>query len=182
MDRAIKRYFDKYRKQGKLPPEIKGKVKGKLFADDELLKAWRNAREGLTWEDKDGNILHGGVDDMLQDGKNLIVVDYKTYGGSQLNEEEKIKFYQNQLDCYSLLLEKNGYKHPGYAYLIFFISKEFLGKSLAEFDVKVVRVKVDSKRALKTFNSAIKLLKSKRPKKHSECEYCAWADDNWKFE
>jgi CRISPR/Cas system-associated exonuclease Cas4 (RecB family) len=182
MDRAIKRYFDKYRAKGELPPEIKGKVVGKLFADTELLTIWRNARKGLSWTDENGDILFGAVDDILEDCKNLIVVDYKTYGGSEINEEEKIAFYQNQLDCYALLLEKNGYKHPGFAYLIFFISKEFLGKGLAEFDVKVVKVKVDSSRALKNFNAAIKLIKGKRPAKHSECTYCAWAEDIAKFE
>ena len=36
--REIKKYFDKYRNVGKMPPEIEGKIEGQLLADLELLK------------------------------------------------------------------------------------------------------------------------------------------------
>ncbi|GAH40896.1 unnamed protein product, partial [marine sediment metagenome] len=32
MDLVIKKYFDKYRLNNELPPEVQGKVTGKLFA------------------------------------------------------------------------------------------------------------------------------------------------------
>ncbi|MDD5700276.1 MAG: hypothetical protein PHH00_03770, partial [Candidatus Nanoarchaeia archaeon] len=51
-----------------------------------------------------------------------------------------------------------------------------------KFDVIVKKVKVDSSRALKTFNAAVKMIKGKRPGKHSTCGFCAWADDSAKFE
>ncbi|MBS3088219.1 PD-(D/E)XK nuclease family protein [Candidatus Pacearchaeota archaeon] len=181
MDRKLKDYFDKYRKLGKLPPELNGKVPGKLYDNLEDMNTWRNAKKGLRWEDSNGNVLLGAIDDCLLDGKNFIVVDFKTYGGSEI-KDDKIAFYQNQLDCYTLLLEKNNLKHPGFAYLIFFMPKEVKENGVVEFNIEVKKVNVDSKRALKTFNSAIKLLEGKRPEKHSECKFCAWADDNWKFE
>ena len=50
MDRKLKIYFDRYRTEGKLPPELEGK----LFEDLKLLDVWRNNRKGLSWQDDDG--------------------------------------------------------------------------------------------------------------------------------
>ena len=181
MDRKLKVYFDKYRKEGKLPPELKGKVEGKLYDNMSDMDAWRNARKGLSFTDEKGNILSGAIDDCLFDGKNFMIIDFKTYGGSEI-KDEKIAFYQNQLDCYALLFEKNGLSHPGFAYLIFFMPMEVKENGIVEFRIEVKKVMVDSSRALKTFGDAVKIARGKRPKKHSECKFCAWADDNWKFE
>lgn len=181
IDRKLKTYFDRYRKEGKLPPEIEGKVDGKLFDDLKLLDVWRNNFKGLEWKDDNGNILMGAIDDCLVEDGKFIVVDFKTYGGSEI-KEEKTEYYQNQLDCYSLLLEKNGYKHPGFAYLIFFMPEEVKEHGIVKFKIEVKKVKANPANALKTYNAAIKLLEGKRPAKHSKCKFCAWADDNWKFE
>jgi hypothetical protein len=180
MDLAIKKYFDGYRAKGQLPPELKGKVEGKLFDDLDLLNVWRNNRKGLSWTDKEGNILMGAIDDCLFDGKNHIVIDFKTRGFEL--KEDSTSYYQNQLDCYALLLEKNGMTHPGFAYLIYFIPLELKEHGEVKFDIQVKKMNVDSQRALKTFNDAIKVLKGKRPARHSECKFCAWADESWKFE
>lgn len=181
MDRKLKIYFDKYRAKGQLPPELKGKVEGKLYDDLAKMNLWRNARKGLSWTDEDGNILAGAIDDCLIDKENFIIIDFKTYGGSEI-KDEKIDFYQNQMDCYALLFEKNGLKHPGFVYLIFFMPLEIKEHGEVKFDIQIKKVNVDSSRALKRFKDALKLINGKRPKKHSECTYCAWADDNWKFE
>ena len=185
MDRKLKIYFDKYRKKGQLPPELKGKVeeKFKLYDDMSKMNLWRSNFKGISWTDEKGNILAGAIDDCLFDTKteNFIIIDFKTYGGSEI-KDEKIEFYQNQMDCYALLFEKNNLKHPGFAYLIFFIPIEVKEHGKVRFDIQVKKVNVDSSRALKRFNDAVKLATGKRPKKHSECTYCAWADDNWKFE
>ncbi len=183
MDRKLKVYFDKYRAKGEMPPELKGKVEGLLFDDLEKMDIWRANRKGLRWKDEKGNELMGAIDDCLFNKKTgeHIVVDFKTYGGSEI-KDDKIEFYQNQMDCYSLLFEKNGLKHPGFAYLIFFMPKEVKENGHVDFEIVVKKVKVNSKRALKTFESAVKIINGKRPKKHSECEFCAWADDSIKFE
>ena len=83
MDKIIKAHFDKFRDRGELPPEIKDHhhTKGlKLFDNEELLKVWRSNFKGIRWEDKEGNILSGAVDNILVNGKKLIVLDYKTKG------------------------------------------------------------------------------------------------------
>lgn len=181
MDRKLKIYFDKYRALKKLPPELKDKVEGKLYNNTEKMDVWRNQFKGLRWEDENGDILFGAIDDCLFDGKKFSIIDFKTYGGSVVGDE-KIEFYQNQLDCYALLFEKNGLKHSGFAYLIFFMPLEVKEHGEIRFDIQIKKVKVDSSRALKTFKDAIRVINGKRPKKHSECKFCAWADDNWKFE
>lgn len=46
MDGVIKKYYDSYRKQGKLPPEVEGKLTDKLLAD----KSYLNPGKAIGWE------------------------------------------------------------------------------------------------------------------------------------
>ena len=63
MDGIIKKYFDRYRTTGQLPPELRGKVKGKLFSDQAVLNGWRNWRKGLRYKDKKTGVsLMGALD------------------------------------------------------------------------------------------------------------------------
>ena len=119
MDKILKTHFDSFRDKGLLPNELKelnGKVS--LFNNIELLKEWRNNLKGIQWTDKNGNIFRGAVDNLLQKGKKLIVLDYKTRGFPL--KEDTAEHYQDQLDIYNLLLRKNGYKTENYAYLLFY--------------------------------------------------------------
>ena len=62
MDSILKTHFDKFRDKGELPPELwnNGECKDmKLFDDKEKLKIWRSNLKGISWTDKEGNILHG---------------------------------------------------------------------------------------------------------------------------
>ena len=125
------------------------------------------------WKDEEGNILFGAIDDCIYDGRKFIIIDFKTYGGSEI-KDEKIEFYQNQLNCYALLFEKNGLKHPRYAYLIFFLPVEVKENGKIKFDIQVKKVSVDSRRALNNFKSAVKIAKGKRPARNPECKFCEW--------
>ena len=81
MDGILKIHFDKFRYKEELPPELcnNGECKNmKLFDDEEKLKIWRSNFKGISFTDKEGNILHGAVDNILQKGKKLIILDYKT--------------------------------------------------------------------------------------------------------
>jgi len=105
-----KDYYDSYRKEGGLPPELQGKVEGKLVPDIELMDDWRNWRRGLSFFDPDLQATLGGaIDECLVDEDIYIPVDFKTRG-SPPKEGQSELFYQTQLDTYSLLLQKNGYK------------------------------------------------------------------------
>lgn len=120
MDLLIKNYFDRYRRLGRTPPKIKDKIRGKPLGDFELLRRWRNWRSGLRYEDKQLNaVLFGALDECFVDGEYYIPVDYKTRGFEL--KEDLMKYYQTQLDCYTLLLQANGYKHLNLSFLIYFI-------------------------------------------------------------
>jgi hypothetical protein len=171
MDRILKTHFDKFRDKGELPPEIKDHhhTKGlKLFDDKALLSVWRNNFKGISWQDSKGNILHGAVDNILTKGKKLIVLDYKTRGFAL--KEDTANYYQNQLDIYNFLLQKNSYETEDYAFLLFYIPSHVLETGEVIFENVLARRNVDVKNAETLFNEAIKLLNSECPV--NGCEWC----------
>lgn len=175
MDLVIKDYFDGYRARGEMPPEVKGKVRGTLFPDREVLERWRNWRLGLRYEDREsGGVLSGALDDCLVEKDKYIPLDYKTRGGDLRGGEEK--YYQHQLDIYSLMLQENGFPAAGAAYLLYYIPKKVAEGGQVRFDVIPHEVKTDTERARETLREAIACLKEPMPARHSECEYCSWGE------
>ncbi len=171
MDKILKTHFDKFMARGELPPEIKDHhhTKGlKLFDNEELLKIWRNNLKGISWTDSKGNNLHGAVDNILTNGKKLIVLDYKTRGFAL--KEDTAEKYQNQLDIYNFLLNKNGYETEDYAFLLFYVPKEVLETGEVVFDAILARRATNIKSAEKLFDKAINLLNSECPTEG--CEWC----------
>ena len=68
MDKILKNHFDSFMEKGELPPELceHGECKSmKLFDDVELLKIWRSNFKGIPWEDKEGNLFRGAIDNIL---------------------------------------------------------------------------------------------------------------------
>ncbi len=175
MDKILKTHFDKLMEKGKLPPELceDGDGKGlKLFNNKELLKIWRNNFKGIRWKDEKGNIFRGAVDNILVNGKKLIVLDYKTRGYPL--KEDTPKHYQDQLDIYNFLLRKNGYDTEDYALLIFYVPKEVAPTGEVIFDKTLVRMKVDIKNAENIFKKALNVLNGEMPEPDKDCEYCKW--------
>lgn len=178
-DRILKDYFDKFREEKKFPPEIEGKVEGALFGDQELLDKWRNAlRPALKYRhpQHENFSLAGGLDDCLFDGKYYIPVDFKTTGSSSF-EENSEKYYRHQLDIYNFLLEENGYKTKGFAYLVYYKPEEVAGEGMMKFKIVVKKMETDHKRALRLFEDALEILSGPMPKSHSACQFCSWAND-----
>lgn len=170
MDRILKKHFDRFRDKGTLPPELmeNGCKDCKLFNEDKLLKIWQSNFKGIRWEDKNGNILFGAVDNILVRGKKLIVLDYKTRGYAL--KEDTAAHYQNQLDIYNFLLRKNGYQTEDFGYLLFYVPDDVTKTGEVIFDTKLVKMKISVKNAEHIFQNAIKLLNSNCPKK--TCEWC----------
>lgn len=178
MDIVIKVYFDKFRIKGDLPPEIEGKVEGKLISDLTLLNKWRNWRTGLEYRDEAlGVTLFGALDDVLQDGEYYMPLDYKTRGFPP-REGDSEKYYGNQLDSYALMLEANGYPAKGLGYLVYYYPNKVEENGLVTFNIKVVELKTDLERTKKVLKDAMKLLSGPIPPHHSECEYCLWGRNN----
>jgi len=171
MDNILKKHFNKFRDRGLLPPELCNNnhcENMKLFDNKELLKVWQNNLKGIRWEDKEGNILFGAVDNILVNGKRLIVLDYKTRGYAL--KEDTADHYQNQLNIYNFLLRKNGYDTEDYSFLLFYVPSEVTETGEVIFDTSLIKRKIDIKNAEKLFENAIKLLNGDCPTK--SCEWC----------
>lgn len=176
MDSALKAYFDEFR--GNLPPEIEGKVPGVLFANQAKLKQWRNWRTGLTYEDNTlGVKLIGALDDCLIDGDVYMPFDYKTKGW--VPKTDGSEYYQTQLDCYGLMLEANGHKTCGRAFLMYVWPESAqLGtdseQMLINFGIQICELGCEPERAKETIREAIKLINGKRPAASPACEQCRY--------
>lgn len=173
MDTVIKGYFDKYRLKNELPPEIKGKIPGKLFSDLATLEKWRNWQtSNLCYEDKNSNaILRGALDDCIVENDCYIPLDYKTRG-SELNSDPR-EYYQNQLDCYTLMLNSSGYKTKGLAYLIYYWPEETKEDGIVKFHVEPIKIETYIESAKDIVKKAATLLSSKIPEPSNQCEYCS---------
>ena len=154
MDRAIKAHFDNFRAKKTLPPELSGNdFNGvKLFEDQARLERWRNWRTGLEYQDGDGSVLFGAIDDLLVKDGQYIPFDYKTKG-SVTTEEDAIKYYQNQLDCYSLLLHENQMPTAGHAFLLYYSPKSVGQEGNVLFELQVVKISTDPERARRPHRS-----------------------------
>lgn len=170
MDRILKEHFDKYAKQGKLPPELKELKEVKVFNNKELLDKWRNWREGISYTEN-GNVLKGAVDAILQKGEKLIVLDYKTRGYPR--KENTHEYYKNQLNLYTFLLRKNNYETEDYAYLLFYHPDKVVDDVFL-FHSDLVKVKVDVKSAENLWKNALKTLEGAMPEASTECQHCPY--------
>jgi len=178
MDGVIKTYFDKYREKGELPPELQGRIDANLLHDHALLNKWRNWRTGLSYKDEALNVvLFGALDDCLEKNGKYMPLDYKTRGSAPKDGDSE-KYYGNQLDCYALLLEENGYPVGNYGYLVYYFPEHVEENGTVIFNVRPIQLKIDPNRARKTLKDAIKLLSGPIPPHHSECEYCIWGRNN----
>ncbi len=177
IDAVMKKHFDAYRSKG-LPPELVGKVDGKLFDDTELINKWRNWRTGLTIKDDVNNIiLVTAFDDLLvKDGK-FIPIDVKTKGWQPKIDAKD--HYQHQLDIYAYVLSKNGYKVEDHAYLAFYHPEIANGDESIKFVTTVVKVDTKLEHAVKMMEEAAGIIDSKEPKSAEKCEFCKWNQSKW---
>lgn len=175
IDRVLKTYFDSYRSRGLLPPELqKGAFEGaELYRDQARLDRWREWRTGLQVRDKDGSVYFGAIDDLLVEKGLYIPLDYKTKG-SPTSLEDAAKYYQNQLDCYTLLLRGSGLPVAGYAFLLYFSPLSVGEEGQISFHIQPIRLQTDADRSLRNFRSAVALLKGSEPASKPGCEYCDW--------
>jgi hypothetical protein len=171
MDKILKIHFDKFRDKNQMPPELCERQECsdmKLFDDKEKMKIWQSNFKGVSFTDKNGNELHGAVDNILVKGKKLVVLDYKTRGYAL--KEDTAEHYRLQQNIYNFLLRKNGYDTEDYFFLLFYVPKEVTETGEVIFDTELVKMKVDVKMAEKAWKDALKLLEEDCPKK--TCEWC----------
>ena len=176
MDKILKEHFDRFMKRGELPPELQ-KLHGevKLFDNEELLKVWRSNFKGIQWTDKNDNHIHGAIDNLLQKGKKLIVLDYKTRGFPL--KEDTHEHYQDQMDIYNFLLRKNGYDTEDYTYLLFYHPHKVEENGHVCFNTDLVKLKVNITNAENILKKAVEVLEGDMPHSSKECGFCEWVEN-----
>jgi hypothetical protein len=173
MDKILKAHFDSFVDRDELPPEL-AELKGtvRLFQDRKLLDEWRNNYRGVIWTDPNGNVLRGAVDNILQKGDKLIVLDYKTRGFPL--SDGYAAYYQDQMDFYNFLLRKNGYETEDYAYLLVYHPVKVNASGEVLFHTDLLELKVDVDNAERIFRKALDILSGDMPEADEECKYCQW--------
>ncbi len=178
VDFLLKEEFDKYRKKKELHPLlVANNIPAKLFPNQKLLDEWRSNFKGIRFYDAENDAtIFGAVDDILEfsDGK-LAPLDYKSTGSKVANVYDR---FQLQMDIYTYLLEKNGYKTLKKGCLAFYVvDKEngFDGK--LPFRKEIQMIDTDPTYVPKLFSEAVALLRGPQPSAHSpDCQYGHWLE------
>ena len=177
MDNKLKKRYDIFRREGKLPPEI-SHLKGiKLFENLDLLEDWRNRKTSLAYENKkDGYLLEGKLDEVfINDKGEYMPADYKSSGHAPAVDKQK--YYRLQLHACALMLREHGYRTGNKAYLLHYFTKDRDNTTLnMEFDFHVDEVEINLPIFLETLRSMVKLLNGDFPGINHFCQKCMWAE------
>lgn len=176
VDVLLKEEFDEYRTKNEPHPLlVSHNISTKLFPNQNLLNQWRSNFSGIRYYDKELDAtIFGAVDDVLefQDGK-LAPLDYKSTGSKVANIYDR---FQLQMDVYTYLLEKNGFKTPRKGYLAFYIvNKEngFIDRLPFRKELHTIDTNPDDVYDL--FKEAVGVLrKNIMPPHHSDCKFGEW--------
>jgi len=179
MDQLLKAEFDEFRAAGKPHPIlVEYKVDAKLFSDTQKLDEWRNNFRGLRWKDpKTGHTLFGAVDDILEfPDDSLAVLDYKSSGAKEVSIYDS---YQLQMDVYTFLLQRLGYRTAPKAYFAFFVAVKDDGfKGRLPFRAELVEVTPQPEHVYKLFKDAVATAQSdQEPESGTECDVCRWGGE-----
>ncbi|NJD69115.1 MAG: hypothetical protein C3F12_07050 [Candidatus Methylomirabilota bacterium] len=176
LDLLFKRYFDRFRERGELPPEVTGRLPGRLLPDSRTIDQWRDWRRGIraatAWTDVE---VMGALDECLVDVAGLYYpLDYKTRGYAP--KADSHTFYQDQMNLYTLLLEDNGHQTKRLAYLIYYHPVEVKAHGLIQFQVDVQEVPTDPAAAEALVKDAVATLRGPAPAASSTCGFCHWTN------
>lgn len=176
VDTLLREEFDAYRRRNEAHPLLlENKIKAKLFQNQRLLDQWRDNFHGIKYYDsKLDATLFGAVDDILEfEGGKLAPLDYKSTGSKVANVYDR---FQLQIDTYTFLLEKNGYKTNGKGYLAFYIvdkDKGFIDR--LPFRKEIHEIEANPSDVYEIFKDAVFVLKGSTPPPHSkDCPFNKW--------
>ncbi len=167
IDRVLKSYVGTNRPPGQLPPLIDGKIDGQL-ATTELTIGFNDAHTKAR--------LWGKLDDcvILPDHR-LAPLDHKTRASAPDDVSYTQKYYQFQMDVYTLLLERNGQATNRHAYVVYYFPVEGVLHEGFPFQVAVHTIETDPDGAYAIFASACRCLAGPMPESSAACEFCRWA-------
>ncbi len=174
LDLQFKRYFDQFRAKDDLPPEVKGKLPGKLLSDIGTINRWRDWRRGIRYSPPWAEVeLMGALDECLVDPADFYYpLDYKTRGYAP--NANTHGYYQDQMNFYTLLLEGNGLKTKRLAYLLYYHPVEVKEHGLIQFEISVQEVQTDPEAAERLVRDALAVLNNPAPPSATACGFCKW--------
>lgn len=172
IDKVLKERFDFFREKGKLPVELRQLGSGIILCDHPLMALWKNTRQGIRWKDAQGNILRGAMDDVLQHGEKLTVLEYVTRGFEL--KENTTSYYGDQVSIYSYLLRKNGFDTEEYAYVLFYYPKGVNWRGDVWFHKRLEKIPISIAGAEQLWQQALAVLNGKMPLAAESCEFCRW--------
>jgi CRISPR/Cas system-associated exonuclease Cas4 (RecB family) len=166
---VIKNYFDTFRPTGELPPMIEGKIEGKLE---------NPFQEIYLYEINEKYGFYGRLDECVisPQGK-YIPIDFKT-SSSDSRGTQILPAYQNQMDEFAFLLERNNKKTAGFGYLIYFYPDD--SKNLHNgfpMIIHIQKVETHPEGVENRLREAIEILEGDIPQPSNECPFCKWYDD-----
>jgi hypothetical protein len=165
-DIVIKKYFDFYRNKGELPGVIKNKINGYLESP---------FKEKYFYQFNDKYGFLGKLDECIVDGDgDYIPVDFKT-SSSDPRTKPVLDAYQNQIDEYVFLLEKNKKSTKKFGYLIFFYPD--LSDRLHEgfpMIIHIEKITAYPEKVTSRIEKAVKILENDIPANSTDCEFCGW--------
>ena len=168
IDRVLKGYFETYRRRGVLPPLVEGKLDGTL-ASTALTLGFNDARAHAR--------LWGKLDDCLMlPGGRLSPLDHKTRASAPEDVSYTHKYYQFQMDVYTLLLERNGHPTSRTADVVYYFPVDGPLHEGFPFGIAVHHITTDPERAYEIFLEGCRCLDSPLPASGPSCAFCRWAD------
>ena len=168
IDRVLKGYFDTYRSQGQLPPLIRGKLDGTL-ATNALTLGFNDARTHAR--------LWGKLDDcVILPDQRLAPLDHKTRASAPDDVSYTQKYYQFQMDVYTLLLERDGHRTNRTAYVVYYFPVDGILHEGFPFDVAVHKIATDPEGAYEIFAAGCRCLAEPMPASSVTCEFCRWIE------
>ena len=91
-------------------------------------------------------------------------------------KKETPSYYQDKLDLYTFLLQKNGFETENFACVLFYFPKGMNSQGDIWFQKELKWRKVSASNAEKLFYKAIAVLEGKMPKASSGCGFCRWKE------
>ena len=174
VDKKVKKHFDRFRKRDGSPPELEERDL-ELFQDQEFLEKARSWRTEPKWQDPEtGALLRGGVDDLLVDGEDIVVLDYKTRGYPPKGENGAPGYYERQVNLYNLILRENGYETADYGLILYFYPDKVNEEGDFVFHTELREVEVNMEKAREMVRDAVETLDGSIPPHDKNCDFCDW--------
>lgn len=174
VDKEVKNHFDRFRGKEEAPPEIRDRDL-ELFGDQNFLEKARSWKTEPKWRDPEtGAKLRGGVDDLLRDGEDIVVLDYKTRGYEPKQDKGAPDYYRRQVNLYNLILRENGYQTADYGLILYFYPDTINDDGEFIFHTELREIEVDIDRAKKLVRDAVDTLNGSIPEHSDDCDFCNW--------